>query len=95
MFSYDRVLPIGSVVLLKGANSRLMIIGYQRKAAEGDPSIIYDYCGCPFPEGYISPEKTAIFNHDVIDRVISIGLQNQAYDELAEKIRLIIAQREV
>ena len=31
MYSYDKVLPIGSVVLLKNANKRLMIIGYQRK----------------------------------------------------------------
>lgn len=95
MYSYDRVLPIGTVVLLKGATARLMIIGYQRMSADESDKMIYDYCGCPYPEGYMSPEKTAIFNHDRIDRIISMGLQNQEYDELAGKIREIVAKREV
>ena len=93
MVSYNRVLPIGTVVLLKGATARLMIIGYQRMSADGSDKTIYDYCGCPFPEGYLSPEETAIFNHDKIDRVISMGLQNQAYILLSEKIEKIIGER--
>ncbi len=94
MVSYDKVLPIGTVVLLKGATARLMIIGYQRKAADDSNDKIYDYCGCPFPEGYLSPEKTAIFDHDTIDRIIFMGLQNPAYIELTDKIRKVIADRE-
>lgn len=94
MYSYDRVLPIGSVVLLEGAESRLMILGYQRKSADPSDKMIYDYCGCPYPQGYLSPEKTAIFNHDKIDRIISLGLQNAAYDTLAGKIREMVAERE-
>ncbi len=94
MFSYDRVLPIGSVVLLKGAEGRLMILGYQRMSANSEDKMVYDYCGCPYPQGYLSPEKTAIFNHDRIDRIISVGLQNEAYDKLATKVREMIASRE-
>ncbi len=94
MFSYDRVLPIGSVVLLEGAEQRLMILGYQRKSADPSDEMIYDYCGCPYPQGYLSPEKTAIFNHDRIDRIISIGLQNETYDRLVSKLREIIEERE-
>lgn len=94
MYSYDRVLPIGSVVLLKGAESRLMILGYQRKSADPTDEMIYDYCGCPYPQGYLSPEKTAIFNHNKIDRIISVGLQNAAYDKLADKLRDMIDERE-
>ena len=94
MFSYDRVLPIGSVVLLEGAESRLMIVGYQRKSIVESDTMIYDYCGVPYPQGYLSPDKTAIFNHDKIDRIISIGLQNATYDKVAERIREMIAERE-
>lgn len=94
MYSYDRVLPIGSVVLLEGAESRLMILGYQRKSADPTDEMIYDYCGCPYPQGYLSPEKTAIFNHNKIDRIISVGLQNAAYDKLADRLRDMIDERE-
>ncbi len=94
MFSYDRVLPIGSVVFLKGAEQRVMILGYQRMSANTADKTIYDYCGCPYPQGFLSAEKTAIFNHDMIDRIISVGLQNEAYDKLADKVREIIAERE-
>ena len=40
-----RDLPIGTVVLLQNAEKRLMIIGYQRRSAQGGDKI-YDYCGC-------------------------------------------------
>ncbi len=93
MFSYDRVLPIGSVVLLEGAEQRVMVLGYQRKSADPADEMIYDYCGCPYPQGYLSPEKTVIFNHDRIDRIISVGLQNEAHNKLADKIRNVIKDR--
>ena len=93
MVSYERVLPIGSVVLLKGGRKRLMIIGYQRRKADGTERI-YDYCGCIYPEGYTSPAQCVVFDHDMIDRLIAIGLQNEPQDRLAGKLREIIARRE-
>ena len=93
MYAYDRVLPIGTVVQMKNANKRLMIIGYQRKAAAGGDKI-YDYCGCLYPEGYTRPQDTAIFDHEQIDRIISMGLQNAAQIDFSEKLKTILAQRE-
>lgn len=93
MYSYEKVLPIGTVVLLQGAQRRAMIIGYQRTAANNDERI-YDYCGCPYPEGYMSPEKTFLFDHEQIDRLISIGFQNAEEVEFQEKLREIIDARE-
>ncbi len=93
MYNYDRVLPIGSVVLLQNAEKRLMIIGYQRKKTAEDTEV-FDYCGCPYPEGFISAEDTAIFNHSQIDRIIAVGLQNSQQIEFAEKLRNFIAERE-
>lgn len=92
MYSYEKVLPIGSVVLLNGAQRRVMIIGYQRTAASNEEHI-YDYCGCPYPEGYISPEKTLLFDHDQIDRLISIGFQNAEEVQFQEKLKEIISSR--
>ena len=93
MVSYDKVLPIGTVVLLKNATKRLMILGYQRTAA-ADESVVFDYCGCVYPDGYLNPERTAIFNHENIERVYYLGLQNDEYLVAAEKIREVVAARE-
>lgn len=93
MYSYEKVLPIGTVVLLKGAQRRGMIIGYQRTAA-GNDEHIYDYCACPYPEGYMSPEQTFVFDHGQIDRLISVGFQNLEEIDFQEKLREIINERE-
>ncbi len=94
MVSYEKVLPIGTVVLLEGASRRLMIIGYQRRSSDQENEEIYDYCGCPYPQGYISPQSTAIFNHDRIRRIYAMGLQNDEEIMFEEKLRKLIAERE-
>lgn len=91
MYSYDKVLPVGTVVLLKDANKRLMIIGYQRMKELGGK--IYDYCGCVYPEGFTGPDAAAIFDHEQIDRIIAMGFQNPAQAEFSEKLKEIIAKR--
>lgn len=93
MYSYDRVLPIGTVVLLKGAEKRLMILGYQRRMAAGSDKI-YDYCGCLYPEGFMTPNEAVVFDHEQIDRLIFLGLQNVPQINFAEKLREVIARRE-
>ncbi|MCM1540559.1 MAG: DUF4176 domain-containing protein [Blautia sp.] len=83
---FERTLPIGSVVLLKGANKRLMIIGYCKYKA-GDDETVYDYAGCVYPEGFMSPETTALFNHEQIDKIFALGYQNQQRFEFEPKLR--------
>lgn len=93
MYSYEKVLPIGSVVLLKEAQKRLMIIGYQRTASKDDGHI-YDYCACPYPEGFISQAETFLFDHTQIDRVIAIGFQNEEEVSFQSQLKDIINSRE-
>ena len=57
MTNKNRPLPIGSVVLLKGGNTKMMILGYLKYGPENHTDI-YDYAGCIYPQGYHSPEKT-------------------------------------
>ena len=45
----EGLLPIGSVVLLKDASKRLMIIGVCRKDASGPEEKVWDYVGCYYP----------------------------------------------
>ncbi|MFL0250143.1 DUF4176 domain-containing protein [Clostridium neuense] len=71
----NKYLPIGSVVLLKESNKRLMIYGVKQIAAETKKE--YDYIACLFPEGNIDAEHTYLFNHDQIDRIFFIGMQDE------------------
>lgn len=72
---YKNMLPIGSVVLLKGGNKRLMVCGRIQTRAGSDT--IYDYSGCYFPEGLIDSQNLFFFNRDAIDNVFFIGCQDQ------------------
>ncbi len=83
---FERTLPIGSVVLLKNARKRVMILGYCRYRA-GDQTKVYDYCGCSYPEGFISPEKTTVFDHQDIEQIYALGFQND--EQIAFRQRLI------
>ncbi len=90
MYIYEKVLPIGTVVILEGAQRKVMIVGYQRSQKD-NPDKIYDYCGCVYPEGYVSPELTVVFDHKQIERIFSMGLQNDEEISFQEKLRTIIA----
>lgn len=77
--SYDRLLPIGSVVLLRGGEKRLMIVG--RVQARAGDRHVYDYSGCLFPEGITSPDGMYFFDHDAIESLFFVGFQDE--EELA------------
>ena len=87
---YKDLLPIGSVVLLKGGEKRIMICG-RIQAKEGD-NTIYDYSACYYPQGMISADDIFFFNRDAIARVFFIGCQdaeelafrNEVLDRLGE-----------
>jgi len=79
--NYEKYLPVGTVVLLKNAKKRVMIIGFAAKGSEtGD--VIYDYIGCLYPEGVISSDKNLLFNHDQIARIFYIGYIDEEWQNL-------------
>lgn len=74
-----KFLPIGTVVLLRGAEKRLMITGFC-SFDEAKKDKAYDYTGCLYPEGIISSKQMALFNHNQIEKVFFLG-----YSVLEEK----------
>ena len=64
-------LPVGSVVMLKGATTPLIIIGFA--VVEKNKDKICDYMGAVYPVGYLTPEKNLLFDRDKIEKVISEG----------------------
>lgn len=71
---YKDLLPIGSVVLLKGGEKRIMICGRIQTKAGSDK--IYDYSACYYPEGIVSSDSMFFFDRDAIDAVYFIGFQD-------------------
>lgn len=73
--SLSPLLPIGSVVLLKEANKRVMIVGRLQKQAGTDK--VWDYSACFYPEGVLNPNELFLFDHDQIQIVFFLGFQDK------------------
>lgn len=89
---FTGVLPIGSVVLLKESTKKLMIIGFAQIAAD-DPNRVYDYVGCIFPEGFIGPDKTYLFDSAQIEKIYAVGYQDE--EQMNFKVRVDAALEEI
>jgi hypothetical protein len=85
----NRFLPIGSVVLLKGGTKKAMITGYC-PVTEEDPNNMFDYRGCPFPEGIMMSEGSALFNHDQIEEVVHTGWENEESINFIDKLEILL-----
>lgn len=70
---YEGLLPIGSVVRLKEMEHDVMVTGYAMRRQEENGSVLYDYSGCPHPQGVIGPDKTILFNQESIREIFAMG----------------------
>ncbi len=86
---WNQLLPIGSVVLLKESEKRVMVMGFCQ-AKPDDLSVIYDYCGCLFPEGYMDAEHVYLFNHEQVEKVYSLGYMDEEQFAFSNRITDLI-----
>ncbi len=69
-----RLLPIGSIVKLKNANKKVMII-VNNILSETDKTIAhYDYSGCLYPEGVFDTTYNFLFNDADVEKIYDYGL---------------------
>ena len=87
----DEFLPIGSVVVLNGGIKPIMITGYCMEV-EDKPGELFDYRGCPYPEGILSSEGVALFNGSDISEVVFKGFLNDESTKFLETITKIIEE---
>ena len=73
---FKKYLPLGSVVLMKEAKKRVMITGYAVQSPDSGDKL-WDYIGCLWPEGMISPDKNLLFDHENIDKIFAIGYTDE------------------
>lgn len=72
------LLPIGSVVLLKEGQKKLMIFGVKQMDSEVREE--YDYIGVMYPEGNVGIEGQYLFNHENIDQIFFKGYEDEERD---------------
>lgn len=93
----EKLLPIGSVVLLKGGERELMITGYclmptgdvivDGKTVTPEANTIYEYGGCLYPDGVVDPNQICCFNHENIEKVIFEGYKSDAYSSYVDALK--------
>ena len=89
----EKFLPIGTVVMLKGGTKRLMVTGFCMYD-KNNTQKMYDYCGCLYPEGMISSDQTALFDHEQIEKVYYVGLQDEEEKKFKEQLKELLANPE-
>ena len=82
-----KYLPIGSVVLLKESQKRIMIVGVKQKQVGSDK--IWDYSACLYPEGILDPDKLFLFDNEQIERLYFVGLQDGEGLAFSQKLSLL------
>lgn len=78
---FRNMLPIGSVVLLKNALKKALIIGYKQVGAN-QPDVIHDYVGVIYPIGSLGSATQFLFDHEDIQDIIFTGYKNSEFDEM-------------
>ena len=85
----EKFLPVGTVVLLKDAEKRLMITGFCI-TENGKEDVVWDYCGCLYPEGDIEANKNYLFNHEQIDKVFHLGLVDEEEEQFKKALSVAL-----
>lgn len=77
----ESLLPIGTVVLLKGGTKKLMITGFYSKSKNNEK--IYQYNSCIFPEGFMD-NTFCLFDHSQIDEILYMGLRSDEHNKFVD-----------
>jgi len=88
---FSELLPIGTVVLLKNAEKRLMIFGVgQTNETEHQD---YDYIGVMYPEGNMGEGTQFLFNHSDIEQIFFRGYEDEERKNFIERIQRMYDER--
>lgn len=85
-------LPVGTVIKLKEAEKRVVIIGIMQQANINDKVELFDYVGVPYPEGFFGTESTILFQEEDIEIVQSLGFSDIERQQLISNIAELMEQ---
>ena len=81
------VLPIGTIVKLKGIKKEMMIFGYYQTSKIGNKLV--DYVGVPYPDGNIGPHVQLGFQEDDIETVLFRGFESPSFTLLSQELESV------
>lgn len=83
----DKFLPIGTIVYLKGGKKKVMITSYLIfSKGEENGKKLYDYAGCPYPEGILDSNVAVAFNHSQIEKIVFEGHEDTDFVEFNKSL---------
>lgn len=77
--------PLGSVVLLKDTNQKLLVIARAINVKNGDKTFFFDYGAVLYPDG-LTGDRMAYFNHDGINKVVFEGYNDVENQNVVDTI---------
>ena len=80
-----KLLPIGTVVILKESDGRVMISGYL-PVTQSRPDYAWDYSGFRFPLGYVNDNEVFCFDDEQIDTIVQYGFRDYEADDFLNKV---------
>lgn len=87
----NRVLPIGSVVLIENGTKPVMIFGYLQSALSDENEMV-DYVGVPYPEGNINALMQFGFQMTDIREVLFEGYRTEEFKPYEEMLKIAEAR---
>lgn len=88
-----KLFTVGSVVKLKNVSQRVMIVGHMQQELGRDR--VWDYAAVPFPEGVLQSDKFILFDHDNIELLYFIGLQDTESIEYMRNVFEVVNKEEL
>ena len=82
------LMPIGSVVRLKEAEKKLMIVGI--KQLNEEKGTIKDYIGVMYPEGYLNRDVFFTFDQEDIEETIFEGYRSEEQAAFLEQVSEVL-----
>ena len=92
MTNVKNLLPIGSVIILRGAKKKLMIFGVRQMNMESRKE--FDYIGVLYPEGNVGGKSQIMFNHEDIEDVFYRGYDDEERAEFLSKLEAFYQQKD-
>jgi hypothetical protein len=77
-------LPIGSIVILKSGQKKIMIYGRRQRRVTDEHE--YDYIACLYPEVNINEDYMYLFNHEDIETVVYRGFSDAEEEAFVTKL---------
>lgn len=79
------ILPLGSVVLLKGSARAAMIVGRGVGVSNQADTYRFDYAACGYPEGVVN-DRLMFFDEKDIGRILFYGYRDESSRVIEEAI---------